>query len=63
MENVYLKKVKNGYIVELAPYSGDDDLLYIYKTKAELLAALPGHIEEAHELKERETTKTETKEE
>jgi hypothetical protein len=60
MENIFIKSVKNGFVVEVSPY-GDDDLVYIYKTKEELLEALPKHVEEAISLSEKARAEKEAK--
>jgi hypothetical protein len=61
MENIYVKKVSNGYVVEVSPY-GDDELTYIYTTKEEMIAAFPAHVEEAVKLSEEAKKKKEEKE-
>lgn len=61
METIYVKKVNNGYVVEVSPY-GDDDYTYIYATKEEMIASFAGHVEHAIKIAEEAKAKKEAKE-
>ena len=61
METVYIKKYKNGYTVELGFLVSDDDEMYLYKTKEELVAALPGLVDRAEAKWVEDQAKKETK--
>lgn len=61
METIYIKKLKNGYTVELGFLNDADDEIYLYKTKEELVAALPELIERAHKFYEEQKAKKEEK--
>ena len=56
MENIYIKKYKNGYTVEIG-WLGDDEETYLYKTKEEMLAELPMLVNRAEQLRAEEEVK------
>lgn len=52
MDTIFIKKVANGYTVEISGhYDFDrDEELYLYKTREEMEADLTNVIERAHQL-------------
>ena len=62
MENIFIKKVANGFVLEITSYD-DDDKLYIFKTKEELLEAIPAHVQEAINMAEAKKAEKDAKKE
>lgn len=54
MQNIDIKKVANGYLVEVCgDYDEIDEEIYLYKTREEMQSDLENVVQKAHELSEK----------